>query len=96
MALYQRIYDACAGRVVFITPCIYPAIAGTEMGDRTLALTNALVAAYTGKVVNLMELANSIVPNVGGHVDVSLLAADELHPNDLFADALAAAAVAKL
>ena len=61
IALYQRAYDACGGKIVFISPCLYPNLAGNSDGQYTLDLTEAMIAQFgSDRVVDATNIARSL------------------------------------
>ena len=93
IARYQRAYNACGGKIVFISPCLYPNLAGNSDGQYTLDLTAALIAEFgADKVVDATAVARNLSgvtftnpndTNDAGYINAAytaLFQEDNVHP----------------
>ena len=92
MALYDRIWAATKGKVVFVSSAVYPALGAPDV-THTNDLRTALIAAYPNNTININAFADTIVDG-SGVIDASLMQSDNIHPNALLFDPLSDLVVA--
>jgi hypothetical protein len=91
---YQSASTAVGGRIVIFGPSVR-ANQIADQNQHSKDLNTALLAAFPNNFIDPRDVAVTLAPLSSGNIDTSLLQADGIHPTRAFADALAAAGLAK-